>query len=108
MYAVGILILPHTFTRTQEFAEDLVNVMSTVDKAYVMDIHPAREKQEDYPEVTSDIILNNLPNGEHITMGDANKFENIENTVLVFMSPNDLSVLEKAVIELLENKPTEI
>lgn len=99
---------PHTFTRTKEFAEDLVNVMSTVDKAYVMDIHPAREKQEDYPEVTSDIIINNLPNGEHITMEDANKFENIENTVLVFMSPNDLSVLEKSVIELLENRPSKI
>lgn len=99
---------PHTFTRTQEFAEDLANVMSTVDKAYIMDIHSAREKQEDYPEVTSDIIIKKLPNGEHIDMEDANKFENIENTVLVFMSPNDLSVLEKAVIELLENRPNEI
>lgn len=96
---------PHTFTRTQEFAEDLVNVMSNVDKAYIMDIHPAREKQEDYPEITSDIIINSLPNGEHISMDDANKFENIEDTVLVFMSPNDLSILEKAVIELLENRP---
>ena len=99
---------PHTFTRTKEFADDLANVMSTVDKAYIMDIHPAREHQEDYPEVTSDIIIKNLPNGEHLDINDANKFENIENTVLVFMSPNDLSVLEKAVIELLENRPIEI
>ena len=99
---------PHTFTRTKEFAEDLVNVMSTVDKAYIMDIHPAREKQEDYPEITSDIILNNLPNGEHIALEDAHKFENIENTVVAFMSPNDLSVLEKQVIEMLENKQNEI
>ncbi len=95
---------PHTFTRTKEFAEDLINVMSTVDKAYVMDIHPAREKQEDYPEITSDIIINKLSNGEHLNMDEANKFENIENTVVVFMSPNDISVLEKDVIELLENK----
>ena len=95
---------PHTFTRTKEFADDLVNVMSTVDKAYIMDIHPARERQEDYPEITSDIILDNLSNGEHITLEDANKFENIENTVVAFMSPNDLSVLEKQVIEMLENK----
>ena len=95
---------PHTFTRTKEFAEDLVNIMSTVDKAYVMDIHPARECQEDYPDITSDIILNNLKNGEHITLEDAHKFENIENTVVAFMSPNDLSILEKEVIEILENK----
>ena len=99
---------PHTFTRTQEFADDLANAMATVDKAYIMDIHPAREKQEDYPNITSDIILDKLSNGEHIDIKDAHKFENIENTVLVFMSPNDLSVLEKAVIELLENRPDEI
>ena len=99
---------PHTFTRTKEFALDLANVMNTVNKAYIMDIHPAREKQEDYPEITSDIIINELPNGEHIDMDESNKFENIENTVLVFMSPNDLSVLEKAVIETLENRPSEI
>ena len=99
---------PHTFSRTQEFADDLVNVMSTVDKAYVMDIHPAREKQEDSPEITSDIIINKLPNGEHLNIDEANKFENIENTVVVFMSPNDISTLEKEVIELLENKTNEI
>lgn len=99
---------PHTFTRTKEFADDLVSIMGTVDKTYIMDIHPAREKQEDYPDVTSDIIINALSNGEHINMDESNKFEDIDDTVLVFMSPNDLSVLEKAVIELLENRPTEI
>lgn len=95
---------PHTFTRTAEFAPDLVNVMSTVDKSYVMDIHPAREKQEDYPEITSNLIIDNLSNGEHITMEDADRFEDIDNTVVVFMSPNDISPLENAVIELLEQR----
>jgi len=99
---------PHTFTRTAEFADDLVNVMKTVDKAYVMDIHPSRECQEDYPEVTSDIIIKQLPNGEHIGIEDASKFEDIENTVVIFMSPNDISKLENEVIELLENRPKEI
>lgn len=99
---------PHTFTRTAEFASDLVNVMSTVDKAYVMDIHPSRERQEDYPDITSDIIIKELPNGEHLSMEEASKFEDIENTVVVFMSPNDISKLENEVIELLENKPKEI
>lgn len=99
---------PHTFTRTLEFSKDLANAMSTVDKAYIMDIHPAREKQEDYPEVTSDILIKELPNGEHIGMDDASKFEDIENTVVIFMSPNDISKLENEVIELLENRPKKI
>ena len=48
---------PHTFTRTEEFANDLARVFNTVDASYVMDIHPAREKQEDFPNITKDIIV---------------------------------------------------
>ena len=53
---------PHTFTRTKEFAEDIARELSKTDISYVMDIHPAREKQEDYPEITKDIINVNLKN----------------------------------------------
>ena len=95
---------PHTFSRTEEFQNELAEIMNKVDKAYIMDIHPAREKQEDYPTVTSDLILNKLTNGEHISLDEAYKLENIKNTVVLFMSPNDISSLENNVIELLENK----
>ena len=44
---------PHTFTRTEEFADDIAKELSKTDFAYIMDIHPAREKQEDYPNITS-------------------------------------------------------
>lgn len=95
---------PHTFSRTEEFQNELAEIMNKVDKAYIMDIHPAREKAEDYPTVTSDLILNKLTNGEHISLDEAYKLENIKNTVVLFMSPNDISSLENNVIELLENK----
>lgn len=99
---------PHTFTRTDEFKEELATVLNTVDKAYIMDIHPAREKQEDYPDVTADVIINKLENGEHIAIDEAHKLEDIENTVVLFMSPNDISKLENEVINLLENRPKKI
>ena len=95
---------PHTFTRTEEFAEDLANVMNTVDYSYVLDIHPAREKQEDYPNVTSDIILNQLNHGEHLDMNDVDKLLKWENAVILFMSPNDLSKLELGYQEKLKEK----
>ena len=89
-----IVFQPHTFTRTKEFAEELAEVMNTADYTYIMDIHPAREKQEDYPDVTSDIILNQLEHGEHITLLEADKLLAWENAVILFMSPNDISKLE--------------
>lgn len=93
---------PHTFTRTKEFAPDLANVMNKADYSYVLDIHPAREKQEDYPDVTSNLIIDNLDHGEHLNMDEANKLINYHNAVLLFMSPNDISKLENDVIEGME------
>lgn len=95
---------PHTFTRTKEIASDLVEIMKGVDKAYFMDVYPAREKQEDYPDVTSEIIINELENGYHINIDQANILSENENTVFVFMSPNDILKLENDLKVLLESK----
>lgn len=85
---------PHTFTRTEEFAKDLVEVFKEVNAAYIMDIHPAREKQEDYPEITKDIILKDLPNGHPLKIDEAKELAKYNNAVFLFMSPNDISKLE--------------
>ena len=94
---------PHTFTRTKEFASDLAKVFSTIDEAYIMDIHPAREKQEDYPDVTKDIIINKLKNGHPLTIAGASILNVYDNAVFIFMSPNDISKLENDLIKLKSN-----
>ena len=71
-----------------------------MNKAYVMNIHPAREKQEDYPEVTSNLILKEMNNGFLLANDDIKPFENLKNTVILVMSPNDLSKLENEIIDL--------
>lgn len=101
--SIVAIFQPHTFTRTKEFANDLVDIFKTVDEAYIMDIHPAREKQEDYPDVTSDIIISKLTNGHKLTINDANILSKYNNTVFAFMSPNDISKLENDLIKLLRN-----
>lgn len=94
---------PHTFTRTREFANDYVDIFGTVDKAYILDIHPARESQDDYPDVTSDMIIDKLDNCYHINIDEAKILANNKNTVFAFMSPNDISKLEKDLEELLKD-----
>lgn len=94
---------PHTFSRTKEFAEDLANAMNYADYSYIMKIHPAREKQEEYPEVSEHIIIGYLKHGEGISMEDAATLEKHKGSVILFMSPNDLSILENELIERLGN-----
>ena len=93
---------PHTFSRTKEFANQFANIMNLADYSYIMDIHPARESQEDYPNVTSKLIIDNLNHGESITIDDADKLKDYQNTVLLFMSPNDISKLENDTIEKMQ------
>ena len=97
-----IIFQPHTFSRTREFASDLVDVFNLADATYLLDIHPAREKQEDYPGITSNVIISKLNNGYHINMDEANKLSKYNNTVFAFMSPNDISKLETELEELLK------
>ena len=95
---------PHTFTRTEEFASDIAEALNKTDKSFVLDIHPAREKQEDYPNVTSDLIISKLDNGEHINIDEADKLYKEKDAVFIFMSPNDIKVLENDLIKKLEDE----
>ena len=52
-----IIFQPHTFSRTKEFTNDLITVFNKADATYLLDIHPARENQVDYPEVSSTNII---------------------------------------------------
>lgn len=97
-----IVFQPHTFSRTKEFMLDLVQVFNKADATYLLDIHPAREKQEDYPDITSNIIIDKLNNGYHINIDEASKLADYDNTVFACMSPNDISKLEKDLEELLK------
>ena len=94
---------PHTFSRTKEFANDLANALNETNAAYIMDIHPAREKQDDYPDITKDIIINKLNNGHKININEANKLAIYDNAVFIFMSPNDISKLEEDLIKIKSN-----
>lgn len=95
---------PHTFSRTAEFADDLAKVFSVVDKAYFLPIHPAREKEEDFKGVTSNMVTEKMENGFLIEPHEITKVIQNEDAVYAFMSPNDLSNLEEEVKQNLENQ----
>ena len=91
---------PHTYSRTQEFANELASELSKTDVAYILDIHPAREKQEDYPEITKETIISQKENIYPLTIDDANILNEHKDAVFIFMSPNDISKLENELINL--------
>lgn len=94
---------PHTYSRTKAFKDDYIDVLSKVDKTYIMDIYGARENQEDF-DITSEDLIKEIPNSESISKDQIDKLLGAHNSVIIFMSPNDITDMEKAYIEKYQNQ----
>lgn len=52
-----VLFQPHLFSRTKFFAHEFAQALAKADDVIVTGIFPAREKQEDFPDVTASTIV---------------------------------------------------
>lgn len=100
---VVAIFLPNTYSRTEALMDEFVEVLKEADKAYVMDINCDRERQEDYPGVSSDVLIEKVPNCEKISVDDVDKLLKHKNSVLCFMSCTNIYVLLDKYKELLNN-----
>ena len=92
---IGIF-LPNTYSRTEALFNDFVHSLSLFDKAYLMDIACDREKQEDYPNISSSKLVEEIPNSEMISLETIEKLDEYKNSVICFMSCANISkMIEK-------------
>ena len=47
---------PHLFSRTEQLAGEFGQALAAADRSYVLPVYPARERQEDFPGVSSALI----------------------------------------------------
>lgn len=98
------VFLPNTYSRTKSLMSDFISALKTADKAYVMDIHCDRERKEDYPGVSSDEIIKNVPNAEKISLDTVDKLLKHKNAAICFMSCTNIYELLDKYEALLLNK----
>ena len=67
-----------------------------------MDIYKSRESKEDYKEITSELIIEKLKNGKHLD--NIEELTKYKNSVLLFMSPNDIRNIEEKYKKLYKEK----
>ncbi len=87
------VFLPNTYSRTEALLDDFVKELSKADKAYIMDILCDREKQEDYPGISSDLIIDKVKKAEKISNDTAEKLLKHKSSVICFMSCGYISPL---------------
>lgn len=96
------IFLPNTYSRTEALMDEFVEVLSKADKSYIMDIHCDRELQEDYPGVSSDTLIDKIPNSEKVSVETVEKLLTHKNSVMCFMSCTNIYVLLEKYNQLLE------
>ena len=81
-----VVFVPNTYSRTKDFKNEFVEAFNIADKTYLTEIDCNRERQEDYPGITSHIIVDNLKNGDMISMDTIDKLKEEKDSVVCFMS----------------------
>ncbi len=96
------VFMPNTYSRTEALFDDFVKALSLYDKSYVTEIKCDRERQEDYPNINSTKLINEIPNCEMISLEDIDKLKDLHNTVICFMSCANISPLVEKTKEILK------
>ena len=77
---------PNTYSRTKDFTEDFISALKIADRVLLTEIDCNREKQEDYPGITSHIITDKIEGAEIIDEDHIDLLDNEEDSVICFMS----------------------
>lgn len=90
---------PHTFSRTEKFLQEFADVLSTSDKAYIVDIFgSAREASG---SLSSNDLVDLIPGAELLTEADLERLDKHADGVIIFMGAGDIQKYEKRFTELL-------
>lgn len=81
-----VVFVPNTYSRTKDFKNEFVEAFNIADKTYLTEIDCNRERQEDYPGITSHIIVDNLKNGDMISIDTIDKLKDEKDSIVCFMS----------------------
>lgn len=81
-----VVFVPNTYSRTKDFKNEFIEAFNIADKTYLTEIDCNREQQEDYPGITSHIIVDNLKKGDMISIDTIDKLKDEKDSVVCFMS----------------------
>jgi len=93
---------PHLYSRTAEFAGEFGWALSRADMVFVAGIYPSREKAEDYPGITGELVAEGARTagakkvvfaGESDELLSALKEEAAPGTLMLFMGAGDITHL---------------
>lgn len=65
--------MPNTYSRTKDLFEDFVSSLSLADKTYLTPIKCDREAKSDYPNISSQLLVNEIYDSELLNIEEITK-----------------------------------
>lgn len=102
---ISAVFQPHLYTRTRDLVDEFADALSNLDRVFLLDIYPAREKP--IPGVTSGIIFEKIKAKEKYLF-DKNAFlgflEKNKPEVLISLGAGDIGMMVKDIERILKSK----
>ncbi len=98
-----VIFKPNTYSRIKDFTKEFVEVLKEADKVFLTEIDSNREKQEDYPEISSHLITDKINGSEIISEETIDKLLPFKDSVICFMSCASVSHLMDQLKKVLTN-----
>ena len=102
-----VVFRPNTYSRTKDFTNEFAEALSVADKVYLTEIDCNREKPEDYPGITSSIIVDKIEGAELISNEEISKLGDELHSVICFMSCAHVDDLIESLKGFIANQPKE-
>ncbi len=98
---------PNTYSRTKDFYSDFADSLNLADFCFLTEIDANREKQEEYPGVTSKMIFDLLENKEMLDVHHMESVTRFLGEVICFMSCASVAHMKEDLISHLSVKQTD-
>ncbi len=102
-----VVFKPNTYSRTKDFKDEFIEALNEADKVFLTEIDCNREKQEDYPGISSSIITNEIEGAEIIDEEHIDKLGSELDSVVCFMSCAYVDKLIESFKTYIINQPKE-
>ena len=104
-----VVFRPNTYSRTKDFTNEFKEALDVADKVYLTEVDSNREKQEDYPGINSNTIIDLFENNkaELISNETIDKLIPELDSVICFMSCAHTEDLIASLKELINNQTKE-
>ena len=90
---ITVIFKPNTYSRTRDFTQRFIKALSKADRVYLTEIECNRERQEDYPGVTSHLITDGIEGAQIVDENDLGNLQVEKGGVLLLVSCASVSHL---------------